>query len=564
MTTLPYQRIIRPMAVLLAVVVWSVGLQAATVTFKRGNVQIQKGEAASWKAASRKQTLSEGDVIRTDANAEAIVELSAGHKFTIRPKTTFRFDILKDAQSQFTLIMGRLRAYAAKMKTGTKFEVRTPIAAASVRGTLFEMEVFEDQTSRLSVLEGVVSLRDLAGIGQEVQVMKDQSVTVEPGAAPRPPEIIPQELREGVVPTEGQRDAEFAFKSEIQREMGLSAFKDIFQTDAAQEMKVAQYQEGKTVIDAFGKRVRIEEYIVRPAANEWSFVALNTREDRFDFTRFDVYAKNALPEDIGSVNLFSGTGHNSMTNWVEKTHRLSSNGEDYYREWQVGGNPVNMTDANGNNPVQKVVFSDWYVELRSQSNAPVLVSHWQPDPAYSGGNYDATKTRDRNPADGSADFPSGYIDFEGADAGTTVGDFRKVDSDGFTNAQRLDFFDNATVQASYVVTEGYTRSKRVILDDVNYQTYIANGDTAGALNSKKISAFSTYTVPGGTDITIQVDQYYFNDAGDKLNLLQASSLGSNLQGVNYQTVFSSSLTGNRKIDVVISPSLLQKAGLLNN
>ncbi len=537
------------------------GLDAAELRSTVGTVEVKKAGAATWTQGRPKTKIQDGDIVRTGVGSETELRMDEGHKMTLREKTTLKVDSAQQPNTQFNLVVGRVRSFVNRLKPQNKFEIKTPVAVASIRGTVFEMDVNEQGASRLSVLEGVVGYRDLAGLGAEVQVLKGQSVLIEPGAAPRPAEPLPTELQEGLVPDAGQRTAMASLKADIQRETGLASFKEYFQTDAAAEMKVAQYQEGKTLIDAFGKRVRLEEYIVRPDPKQWSFVSLNTREDRFDFTRFDLYAKNDLPEDIGTVNLFSGTGHDSMTNWVEKTHRLSSNGGDYYREWQDGGAPVNMTDSNGNK-TQKVVFADWYAEVKADGTAPTLLSHWKPDPAFSGGNPAATKSRDDvADDDGLSDIPSGYMDFEGTDGGATVGDTRGIDSAGFTDAQRLDYFDNAGVAASYRLSEGYTRTSEALFNDKT----LAAASLTEILGATKISRKSVYDVPGtSSDITLQVDQYYVTDDGDKLSFLQAAQLGSNVQGVNFESVFSSSLTGNRKIDVVISPSLLKKAGLLDN
>jgi hypothetical protein len=537
--------------------------RAAELRSTVGTVEVKKAGSAVWSQGRPKTAVKDGDVVRTGVGSETEIRMDEGHKLTLKEKTTLKVDSGRSPDTRFDLLVGRVRSFVSKLKRQNKFEIKTPVAVASIRGTVFELSVDEQGASRLSVLEGIVSYRDLAGLGQEVQVLKGQSVVIEPGAAPRPAEPLPQELREGLVPDGQQQSATFALKAEVQRESGLQSFKEFFQTDAALEMKNAQYQEGKTLTDAFGKRVRLEEYIARPAANQWSFVSLNTREDRFDFTRFDLYAKNALPEDISTVNLFSGSGHDSMGNWVEKTHRLSSNSGDYYREWQDGGAPVNMTDSSGNKS-QRVVFSDWYAEVKAEGSAPTLLTHWVPDAGFSGGNPTVTKSRDDADAqsDGLADIPSGYINFEsGSDAGSAVGDTRGIDAAGFSNTQRLDAFDNAGVRASYDASEGYARTSGALFDGRTFQA----ATLAQILTAKAVSRLSTYDVPGtASDITLQVDQYYFTDEGTDLNFLQAAQLGSNVQGVNFETVFNSSLTGNRKIDVVISPSILKKAGLLDN
>lgn len=524
--------------------------RAAEFRGVQGTVEIQKPGAASWTKARNRMKVNKGDKLRTAAGAKADIGMTGGHKVSLREKTTVRVESVEASDISFQVVVGRLRAYVSKLKGPKKFSVKSPVAVASVRGTVFEMDVAEDNTSRLSVLEGVVGYKDLAGMAEEIQVLKGQSVVVAPGAAPRPPEPLPEEMQQGLAPEKQNQDlAAFDLKADVQREAGLSSYKEFFQANAAEEMKAAQYQEGKTLIDAFGKRVRLEEYIVRPAANQFSFVSLNTREDRFDFTRFDLYAKNALPDDLASVNLFSGSTHDSMTNWVEKTHRLSASGDDYYREWQDGGAPVNM-----DNGTQRVVFLHWFVEARDGANAPTLLSHWVPDASYLGGAVNATRTRDQADitADFAQDIPSGYNNFGS-------GTVRPIDS-GFTNDQRLAYFTDSGAANAYKNSEGYVRTSVALFDDKT----VASSSLSQILNSTKISRLSTYDVPGGTDITVQVDQYYFNDDGTKYTFQQAAALGNSIDGVNFEGVFTSSLLGNRKIDVVISPSIFRKAGLLDN
>jgi hypothetical protein len=535
--------------------VWSGAELRSTV----GTVEVKRAGSPTWSQGRPKTAVNNGDIVRTGVGSETEIKMNEGHKMTLRERTSLKVDSSQSPETKIDLLAGRVRTFVSKLKRQNKFEIKTPVAVASIRGTVFDLEVAESGASRLSVLEGVVSYRDIAGLGQEVQVLKGQSVLIEPGAAPRPAEPLPQDMQQGILPDEGARTAEFNAKAEVQREVGMAAFKEFFQTDAAQEMKTAQYQEGKTLIDAFGKRVRLEEYIARPAANQYSFVALNTREDRTDFTRFDLYAQNALPENISSINLFSGATNEltNQNNWVTKTHRLSSNGGDYYREWQDGGSPVNMNDNK-----QRVVFSHWYVEAKGQGAAPTLLSHWVPDAAYLGGNASATKTRDDAELQSilTQNIPSGY---KNLGDGGTIGDVRPIDTAGFTDAQRLDALDNAAVNASYASSEGFARNSTVRFDDRT----IAASTLAQILNSTKLSRVSVYDDPavaGAVNHTLTVDQYYLNDEGDKLTFAQAAKLGSSVEGINFENVFTSSLIGNRKIDVVISPSIFKKAGLLDN
>ncbi len=536
-------------------------LRAADLQPVSGTIQIKKAGSQIWTNAKSRVQINDGDSVRTGDKSKADLKLKQGHKVALQGKTTLIMESADPKDTRFSLIVGRVRAFVSKLRGNNKFQMKTPVAVASVRGTVFEMEVGEDNTSRLSVLEGIVGYRDLAGLGSEVSVLKGQSVVVETGAAPKPPEPLPADMRQGVVPDQSatliQSQAASALKTEIQRETGLANFKEFFQRDAAQEMKVAQYQEGKTIIDAFGKRVRIEEYISRPSPTQWSFVSLNTREDRSDFTRFDLFAHAALPEDISTVNLFNGTAHDSMTNWVERTHRLSSNGGDYYREWQDGGSPVNMTDPKGNK-FQLVVFDHWFTEVKAEGAAPTLLSHWTPKmdfkPLSGVGNPNVTKDRDDAEIQNKLiqDIPSGYDDY-----GTGV--TRPIDAAGFTNAQRLDYFNNSAVANSYKLSEGYMRDTTILFDNRAHDP----NNLHSTLTATKISRLNTYTVPGGSEITLRVDKFTITDEGKRLTFLQAATL-TDVKGINDQQVFSSSLIGKRNIDVIVSPSIFKKAGLRDN
>ena len=122
-------------------------------------------------------------------------------------------------------------------------------------------------------------------------------------------------------------------------------------------------------------------------------------------------------------------------------------------------------------------------------------------------------------------------------------------------------FDNGLVAGSYRLSEGYGRTSQVLFDGKTF----AAATLAESLSATEISRSSVYDVPGtASDITLRVDQFTILDDGQRLNFLQSATLGSNVDGVNSQSVFSSSLTGGRKIDVVISPSIFKKAGLLDN
>jgi hypothetical protein len=242
--------------------------------------------------------------------------------------------------TQFKVLVGRIRAFVQKLRPANKFEVRTPVAAAAVRGTVFDMDVSEDTSSRLSVLEGAVNYRDLAGLAKEIEVLKGQTVLIPRGQAPRPPEMMPKDLMQGAV---GHRER---VRREIFVEKRQDDRREGFQEEAADGQKEEQYQLGRAAVDAFGRRVRIEEFILRPAPESYAYVVVNHRDGGQTFSRLDVVASAALPARLEGLNLFNKLAPQNLdplTLYAKSTHFLASNGQDYYREWRSGGDPRNLS-----------------------------------------------------------------------------------------------------------------------------------------------------------------------------------------------------------------------------
>src|SRR6185295_5739837 len=72
-------------------------------------------------------------------------------------------------------------------------------------------------------------------------------------------------------------------KQQLKNEVGLGQSKEQVLAAAAEEIKLAEYQAGKAMIDVFGDRVRLEQYILRPQPDQFKLVVLNERESRFDY-----------------------------------------------------------------------------------------------------------------------------------------------------------------------------------------------------------------------------------------------------------------------------------------
>ncbi len=196
-----------------------------------------------------------------------------GTKIVISEKSEVFLATLTDSEKVIEQKSGKVRFKVSKLKEGAKFEAVTPTAVISVRGTEFSVLVKEDLTTEVKVFEGLVGIKNI--MGEEIQLSPSEKIEILPNL-PLPEikkfdrkdleetkAIIKEETKEVLIP-----------------EVRMDMTKEQVQRAAAEEVKLAEYQQGKSIIDVFGNRVRIEEYIVRKnmQPNQFKMVVLNERE----------------------------------------------------------------------------------------------------------------------------------------------------------------------------------------------------------------------------------------------------------------------------------------------
>lgn len=527
---------------------------ALNVRTMTGRAEVKRSGRTDWRPIDGSMALKEGDTLRTGPAGKAELRMGEGHRLSVREKTTLTVvSGGKSLQYRFHVLAGRVRAFVHKLGPKGRFEIRTPLAVAAVRGTEFEMEVFNRGTSRLSVVEGVVSFKDLDGLFNEVSVVKGQSVTIEPNQAPKPPEPVPQDILKEKTEA-ADRPPAGPPKDIIEREALFDGNRDGRQEQGANNLKEGVYQEGKALIDAYGKRVRLEEYVLRPTPTQFAFVAVSRRDNRTDATRLDIFSQNPLTDVVDVKGLFFQEGTGPMDNWAVATQRIATNGGDWVKDWRDGGSPVPFGVVEGLDIhyFTQVVFAHWFMEAKAEGQEPVLLSHWVPNSSFYTGSYEATKNRDETDLanDGGQDLPWGYIDYVGVGAGGVVGDDRLID--GFSAAQRAHYFTNPVIHTKYNISEGYVRTARLYLDGTS-----GPFDQSQAMAARESVMSLAYTVPfASAGPTLTVTSFRLADDGRRLNAVDIAQ--NNLKNdINFETVYGSNLFPGRKIDIVTSPLTLQ-------
>ncbi len=174
------------------------GLRAAAIlTVISGDV-LMRSAGADFSSATDGSVLYVGSTIRTSADARAIITLFEGSTVELEPASDITIaeasmrngsTIVELAQS-----LGRSWHVVTHLTTAdSRYEVKTPSATASVRGTAFEVAV-EDGATTVTTTEGRVATADTAATS-EVLVLPDQTTTVHANSAPEPPRSAPAAQR---------------------------------------------------------------------------------------------------------------------------------------------------------------------------------------------------------------------------------------------------------------------------------------------------------------------------------------------------------------------------------
>jgi len=176
-------------------------IAGATVADFKGDVEVElPGKTAS--NPTRGQVLPAETAITT-AKGQILLQLEDGSQILVHAKTRL---VLKQPSpsnwQRLQLLLGKIKAEIQKRTGGSPpFQIGTPSAVITVRGTRFYVEVDRHNTTRVKVEEGVVEVQSLKGTGKPVLIKAGFSTRVGEDSGPEPPKESPGQERQ-----QGNRD----------------------------------------------------------------------------------------------------------------------------------------------------------------------------------------------------------------------------------------------------------------------------------------------------------------------------------------------------------------------
>lgn len=480
---------------------------AAYVFNSRGWVEYKKAGSSDWKRISSKSRLiiKEGDQLRTKRASTVQIYMDDGSKIQLAPKSAFKLRTENKKKASVGLFFGRVRSWVKKFSK--KFEVRTPSAVCAVRGTDFIVSADNEGNSRVEVYSGSVLTGNASGKTVLVKKGEFASVSISGGMSKPEKNATPPASMNSAV-----GDAKLLAKKEIYSEIS----KDSVMKRAQQEIQSAEYKNRKVAIDAFGNRVRMEEYIIRPQADQFKYVVLNSREDRFDFGKILFTFNQTLPDDLSlaTKTMIHASGATAPSWYLTDMNSVMSNTLDKVTEDASEGHLV--ADNVAAPSEWNVFFTNYDVYAAGPAEANDNGGKGKRLYGYSDVNYnnkvdtgELTFLINDTPVSISNDGTQ-YLD-GGGNIIATIEKSNPLGDDVFNDITKNTYSDGTWIQA-----EDY-----VIFDDGKIAS---SGDFATRLGESKDS------------IT------------DKLN---------------FERVYTSSLFEGRKIDLEYSAKLLKDAGLLS-
>ncbi len=160
------------------------------VTFVKGDALMQRVKAGEWVRLKLGDEIREGDTLKTEKNSTLEITFEDKSVLFMRPDTLIAittsqkkgvFAIINNINLQSGKTISNI-----KRATGTesRYEVTTPSAIASARGTDFRVSIDEMLATRAEVLDGIVVV---GALGSSVEVKGGEGTVVAKGEVPAKP-----------------------------------------------------------------------------------------------------------------------------------------------------------------------------------------------------------------------------------------------------------------------------------------------------------------------------------------------------------------------------------------
>ena len=489
-----------------------------------GAVDVRSSGADSWRPVTGRETVTAGQEVRTHRASTAELVFADGSRVQINNFSIFAIDKTGTDETGFSLKLGKIRAAFAGLLS-SHVSIRTPSAVCAVRGTVFELGA-DDKGTEVTMAEGVLEVTDKQG--KQAVVTSEETMRIGENGMERPRMIALSDKR--ALPAVRP----YAVHQEMARDSARKAIED----NRNRELKASQAQLGKDIIDAYGQRVRIEEYLIRPDVKSFEVLFLNSRQNSFNWGHLIETFNAPIPADLSQVPAIISGGILSATqptNWLKSYEFYATNTVDADKEDIVFGAPAQINFAGFYNGVTTLLWYPSSIDFTQTLSGPGVPG---------GSRIQFEQQQDYN-----ASIAGNLTWAQSVQATAGTNNLQPI----YINT--LNPADTASVAAGGTVL--YGGSGWVGGTGANLYNEVVTSGPLYPNGANKADLLESTLYPDGSSVSVQ--KFLVSDSGQLLDFTGASDALFN-QNVDYNLELNiqSSLFQGRAIDVVIAPEILNQ------
>ncbi len=156
---------------------------SGVITFIIGKAEVKTKGAQDWTLARVGMKLNVEDELRTDDCSTVDIRLTSNSAIRIKENTYISISKLfsagKYSRADMDLSVGKVYMFMKKMGTdSSSVSIQTPNAVAAIRGTQFMLEYTPVKTTRISVLEGDITVINRGNLADRFHVTENEKVEI--------------------------------------------------------------------------------------------------------------------------------------------------------------------------------------------------------------------------------------------------------------------------------------------------------------------------------------------------------------------------------------------------
>lgn len=163
--------------------------KARKITKMAGYIGIVKSPAMvlldgvePWVKAKVGQQLTPGTQIKTKSGGSVTIAFTDGSKIRLGPNANFKLETVKRSKISMYIGLGKLEGWVKKLARRT-FQIRNPVAVASVRGTVLATNVISPTQATFDCFSGSLGVTDNFGRTQSLSAGQRMSSNAQTGSS---------------------------------------------------------------------------------------------------------------------------------------------------------------------------------------------------------------------------------------------------------------------------------------------------------------------------------------------------------------------------------------------